>query len=437
MASLQVVKGAPGKKQGAMNPITSFFKPRFQQVSPRKPAKKRVLEEGVGGSAAMPINVDHVTGPQPTRQRSLAAELQQTLTLPAEEEGPETHLAAGGPQTVTTEPPEQPEIAAAGLASQQTGTPDQSSHREAVGAARAAPHADEAAGTGQSDGPRDMPASAAGPAARVPIPIAHESRVPKPPVVRGVLKWKPLWMPDWKHKFLWLVNQVDDAGRGLLFCSVCRDQHKPNMFASQDSVAYKTSSLNDHAKSRDHLLAIWASSAKQKMQKTIETARSVEFDTAVNIFRAAYWIAKEKQAFLKFDSLLTLLELSGVDRISKEMNHSDKECARLCEWISQALFEAERKALLVSPVVSLGIDESTDVGSMEHMIVYAKYIDSNNEVSQRDLSRLLSANHLVNQNVRFTVWVRSILMEKLRAFCRCCPFDLFISRENDSASVVR
>jgi hypothetical protein len=115
------------------------------------------------------------------------------------------------------------------------------------------------------------------------------------------------------------------------------------------------------------------------MKAVVREAVSLEHRTAINLFHAAYWVAKEDVALLKYGSLLDLLRDCGSE-VPPELYHNNKAALQFIEACADVIFEKQKKEIRKSPVVSIGIDESTDISTDENMIVYCKYNGADNKV---------------------------------------------------------
>jgi hypothetical protein len=115
------------------------------------------------------------------------------------------------------------------------------------------------------------------------------------------------------------------------------------------------------------------------MKEVIRDAISLDQRTAINLFCTAYWVAKEDVALLKYGSLLDLLKECG-SKVPPELYHNNKAAYQFIDACAEVIFEKQKEEIRRSPVVSIGIDESTDISTDENMIVYCKYIGADNKV---------------------------------------------------------
>ena len=120
-------------------------------------------------------------------------------------------------------------------------------------------------------------------------------------------RFKHQWISDHNlafdsHTGMWWViyKEESDDEKGGMFCLLCKKHNTANLKNSIPAQRLKTDALKDHAKNAQH--------------------------AAVSIFQNAfmvvYWLAKEEMANKKFLSLLTLLQMLGLENMKHFRHHS-------------------------------------------------------------------------------------------------------------------
>jgi hypothetical protein len=128
------------------------------------------------------------------------------------------------------------------------------------------------------------------------------------------------------------------------------------------------------------------------MTEAQQSAGSKAERAALNLFKVAYLVAKEDLALVKYGRPLDLLKDCGCPDVPDELYHTDKMAKQFIDTCAEAILNTQREALKDSPVVAIGIDESTDISTNANMILYAKYLNKRNEVSTKLFCSSLSSS---------------------------------------------
>ena len=128
---------------------------------------------------------------------------------------------------------------------------------------------------------------------------------------------------------------------------------------------------------QSHLNAITKTRlAEQKPMKKIIEKKIETDDSVLGYLWAAYNLAKRELPKEKFTHILDLLEMAGKDlkrdsTVNYTSNYSITEFQASC---AQIILEDKLSALTDSPVYSIIIDESTDIGNRKRLLIYAQYL---------------------------------------------------------------
>ena len=131
-------------------------------------------------------------------------------------------------------------------------------------------------------------------------------------------KFQHAWIFDGKLTYCdktgyhWLVYE---EGKGM-FCILCRKhdtanpQNKTKKFNMDVSVRYKRKTVEEHARSAQHMASIETEllSRVSTFQKEINQREQVREDVYYNAFLSLYWTAKQELPNCKFTRLFQLLE---------------------------------------------------------------------------------------------------------------------------------
>ena len=195
-----------------------------------------------------------------------------------------------------------------------------------------------------------------------------------------------------KKDFDWIYAATEPGGAGI-YCFLCQEYvkvHKISLnmlqkkYIEKPSTNLKTSAPRDHEKCFIHREAgKWKygpQHAKDKENEqtleNFETNRlAIKDDDIICHFLATYFLSKEDMALNKFPALLSLLETCTVDINNNYKNN--KMATEFLTCIATKLREDVMMEINSSPYIGLMIDESLDVGMIEHLVVNIRYIHEN------------------------------------------------------------
>ena len=92
-----------------------------------------------------------------------------------------------------------------------------------------------------------------------------------------------------------------------MYCTLCKTRDKKNIFGTSGSTNFRRSALNNHSKFSEHMDAVRAS-LEAVQAAPVFASVSEKADMAIlTLIKAAYFIAIEDLAILKFEELVNLL----------------------------------------------------------------------------------------------------------------------------------
>ncbi|MCO5565151.1 hypothetical protein L7F22_018824 [Adiantum nelumboides] len=183
------------------------------------------------------------------------------------------------------------------------------------------------------------------------------------------------WNEAWVKTFDWAVF---DRETSRIFCAFCKqDPKSKSEFGKSGSINVQMSALTDHAKTNAHKLASYQCGAKKiSITETIGKRKDKADRASRILFSAAYQVAKHDMSFCTFEHNLELLQVSNCDCVPLEMYRNDKACAMFVQYISESILKSQIAKIKLSPFFSLMLDESTDIGSKQNLIVYVSFLDN-------------------------------------------------------------
>ena len=112
------------------------------------------------------------------------------------------------------------------------------------------------------------------------------------------------------------------------------------------------------------------------MREGIKRMRESKDDALHALFRTAYYIAKENLPFSKFKPTFKLLKDVEAQRLTTDSYHDDKSCATFIHCISKCVMNDTITKVQKSPWFGVMVDESMDISTHHHMIIYLSYLDA-------------------------------------------------------------
>ncbi|MCO5556716.1 hypothetical protein L7F22_010267 [Adiantum nelumboides] len=182
------------------------------------------------------------------------------------------------------------------------------------------------------------------------------------------------WNEAWVRTFDWAVF---DRELARIFCAFCRqDPKSKSEFGKSGSINIQISALSDHAKTNAHKLASYQCGAnKILITETLEIRKDKADRASRVLFSAAYQVAKHDMSFCSFEHNLELLQVVDCECVPLEMYRNDKACAMFVQYISEVILKSHVSRINMSPFFSLMLDESTDIGNKQNLIVYVSYLE--------------------------------------------------------------
>lgn len=176
---------------------------------------------------------------------------------------------------------------------------------------------------------------------------------------------------SWKNNYTWL-----DYNDGKMFCSLCRSNKKKNVFATSGSTNFRRSALTDHGKSLEHTEAVRASQQSNQAAPFFVSAIESADNAILTLLKAAYFIAKEDLAILKFRELLKLLERCLCPHLPRELYRNRDACHEFVTIIGEYLESELVNVIKDSAYLGIMVDESTDLSVRKNLVIYVNVLDS-------------------------------------------------------------
>ncbi|MCO5550644.1 hypothetical protein L7F22_004133 [Adiantum nelumboides] len=186
------------------------------------------------------------------------------------------------------------------------------------------------------------------------------------------------WNPSWTGRngaFEWA--EFDNVS-ARIFCKFCKQvKNARNKFDKKGSINVQHSALTEHAGTRAHQDAhyMFGKNNKATIEDGVQKRQDVAMVSSKRLFAATYHVAKEDLAFSKFISTLDLLEICECANLMRDLYQNDKSCSSFVRYISEDLLTKVLQRIRASNFFSIMVDESSDVSLVQHMIVYASFME--------------------------------------------------------------
>ena len=168
-----------------------------------------------------------------------------------------------------------------------------------------------------------------------------------------------------------------------MYCGVCS---KHPAIASKDSefskrsgsCHFKSEALKKHESSQNHKKCIAAENAiknpeSTEMYKCCKQLYEKEDETIAKKFKTAFYISALERPLDDYESLCTLQKLNGVELGETYLTRS--ACTDFIDHISSVMKEDLAEKLKGCHFFSVMLDGSTDLGVIEEVIIYVRYLD--------------------------------------------------------------
>ena len=183
------------------------------------------------------------------------------------------------------------------------------------------------------------------------------------------------FVSSWKAQYSWLEH---DGGK--MYCTLCKTHAKKNIFGTSGSTNFRRSALSDHSKTSEHTDAVRASLEAAQAAPVFATVSERADKAILTLIKAAYFIAKEDLAILKFEELINLLERCKCPHLPRELYRNRDGCHELVTVIGDCIESEIVELMCNSPYVGLMVDESTDLSVRKNLLLYVNIMTSAGDV---------------------------------------------------------
>lgn len=194
-----------------------------------------------------------------------------------------------------------------------------------------------------------------------------------------------VFVKSWEEKYPGIFE--GDAGK--LYCKPCTEFptiSDPKSSLVLGTSSYRTSSLEGHWQSKQHLLAasrfceVERERQGQPIQGPMDRALRALSESNKNImlklFNTVYFILKYEEPFTALPRLLSL-QIKNGSELGKLLSYrSDQACRRLCKVIADDIREPLIESVRSADAISLMFDGATDASITEVEIVYVRYVEN-------------------------------------------------------------
>ncbi|CAG8762574.1 19788_t:CDS:2, partial [Gigaspora margarita] len=174
----------------------------------------------------------------------------------------------------------------------------------------------------------------------------------------------PTYQKEWEKQYSWLIyNEIQ----------------KKMVYATTSHLRFynfRKSALDEHAISQQHNEANKKEVASLRIITVSNNAINNALQHVLQIMRIVFWLATENIALSKIESFLNLAQLLEVPNIKKDshITYANYSLAhQILEAISKSISNNLWDELKASSAIGIIIDESTDIATESHIIIYVKY----------------------------------------------------------------
>ncbi|KAK3272642.1 hypothetical protein CYMTET_19074 [Cymbomonas tetramitiformis] len=186
------------------------------------------------------------------------------------------------------------------------------------------------------------------------------------------------FLPHWQHERTWLVY---DTEQNSMFCTLCQDLKMDNSF-TRGCQSIRLIRIREHEIEKNHVYAV--SQAQRSCEQWEIAKRNALLQTKIgvlNCMNMAYCLAKEDVAMAKFPSFLSATEcLYVTDDLSKTVNigvesyRNELKAREFIMCLADVIRDSILEDIRLSPAFAIGVDESTDISTVEEMVMYSWYL---------------------------------------------------------------
>ncbi|XP_078666292.1 zinc finger protein 862-like [Branchiostoma floridae x Branchiostoma belcheri] len=184
-----------------------------------------------------------------------------------------------------------------------------------------------------------------------------------------------------KQRRTWLKQK----NRKLMWCEACRKYNKSgkkNAFIT-GTTSMRLKVIESHEKSPGHVSAMnrfdmeRVPIQERPMEKVVQKMEEKKLQQMINLFRTAFYVAKQGRPYTDFPELLRLQKCNGLDVGTAYWN--DKEARIFVDYISLGMKKELRSSLQESDFVAVLADGSSDAGNIEEEVIQIRYLKDNIE----------------------------------------------------------
>ncbi|GBB90528.1 hypothetical protein RclHR1_17500001 [Rhizophagus clarus] len=179
---------------------------------------------------------------------------------------------------------------------------------------------------------------------------------------------------EWLEIYKWLIY---DSSKKLMFCSLCKSHKKLNRFGKEGSKNFKTSALSEHASTKDHTDATNLEISRAEFIRVSNNSIDKAQNHIGSLMKIIFWLAENDISLNKLSEVVKLCRILGCPQLisaSSTINYENNVSGReILSAISISIEETIWNELNEAIAFGIMVDESTDISSEPHLIIYVKY----------------------------------------------------------------
>lgn len=263
------------------------------------------------------------------------------------------------------------------------------------------------------------------------------------PVLKTKRVFKHKWCSDRdltydKTSNIWWLLYEDDKG---MYCFLCRKHHATNKqnkqktFGLVPAVRYQIDALRDHAVGQKHKDAVEAEMIRRVsvFDKALAEKTSLQTDVLHAAFTALYWLVQVGMAYRNFRSLLNMMRIIGLQKLTHFQHESLWSTRGMLLVIAEVVKENILKDVQDSSCFGIMVDDVTDIAVMEQNVIFIQYFSKTTHAAE---IKFLAVNNLLEgdaTNANANTITKCILSEVAR--CNLST-DQLTSIASDGAAVM-
>nr|XP_042906443.1 zinc finger protein 862-like [Parasteatoda tepidariorum] len=162
-----------------------------------------------------------------------------------------------------------------------------------------------------------------------------------------------------------------------MFCKLCRKCKKKNPFGSDGCTSYKTTSLQRHNNSHEHMQAVEAENCRKDMKVATTSVKKKNESFIISCLKSALFLAVNELPNSLFGNLQQFVKIQGCENYAGKQS-AKYEHGNIINELHYSIAEVIEKRMLADvddvKVCAIICDETCDLAKMKHLGVNIRYV---------------------------------------------------------------